>query len=612
MKTRLILLAAVIAAVAAAARADNPSPREMWPQAAAAASIGDINGATSKTNDLITTGRSYGINTFPVYAVSAAALARQADHEKRKELADWAAKTADQLDPKSAPVAFSNADRARDQKNWPRALSWVASGFTRLLKNYRTVELSRLDLLLAVALALAFTAAIFAVTLFIRYGRSMSHDFREILGQRIHGGAVTILAFALLFLPIFLWLSPVWVILYWFVIFFGYASKVERLLILVLTLVGAALPIAVDAISTRMAALENPIMIAALSTQRQSYQPEALRRLDELAVLVPDDPIIQLLLGNLQLQEGDEQQAQAHYMRAAQLNDSAGAHVNLGNLHFIDNDFPAAITEYEKAQRKDPRLAIAFYNNSVASGETYKFDEQGKQLEQAKKIERAYIETLAANPPSQKIVIYNPPLDEVWSDAYGIARRTREKTLFGTYAYFQPAISALNPLTIAAVLAAILAVVVWGVRRKNGFANACIKCGRTFCHRCKSARESATYCTQCIHIYLKRDGVPLATKRTKLEEVHEHHSGILTRNRVFATFLPGSAQVIEGRTIAGVIGTFVFLFFVAVAVLTGRLAPAIGPVAETAKLISRTGAGVLAVIAWFFLSMPIYRRKAAA
>lgn len=602
----------VVVALAAAARADNPAPREMWPQAASAAGIGDTNGAVSNLNDLLNTGKNYGITTYPVYASAAADMARQADREKRSGVADWAVKAADQLDPRSPSVAFSNADRARDHGNWPRAIPSALTGFTRLLSNYRSSEMSRMDLLIAVAIALALTAGIFAVTLFIRYGRSMSHDFREMLGQRIHGGAVTVLAFALLFLPIFLWLSPVWVILYWFVLFFGYASNTERVLIIVLALVVAALPVAVDAVATRMAALESPIMIAEISSQRQAYQPEALRRLDELAALVPDDPIIQLLLGNLQLQEGDEQQAQVHYAKAAQINDSAGSHVNLGNLHFIDNDFPAAITEYEKAQQKDPKLAIAFYNNSVANGETYKFDEQGRQLELAKKIDRSYIETLAANPPAQKIVIYTPPIDEVWNDAYRIARKTREKTVFGTYAYFEPLVSVLNPLTIAALLSAILAIVVWSVRRKNGFANACIKCGRTFCHRCKSARESATYCTQCIHIYLKRDGVPLATKRAKLEEVHEHHSGLLTRDKVFATFLPGSAQAIEGRTIAGVIGIFVFLFFVAVAVLTGRLAPAIGPVAETARLLARTGAIVLAVLSWFVLSMPIYRRKAAA
>lgn len=612
MNMRRIALIVAAAALAFAARAENTPPRDLWPRAMAAANAGSANGATSKTNDLITAGKSYGINTFPVYAVSAAVQARQAGKEKRKEIADWAVKAADQLDPRSPGVAFSNADHALDERNWPRALSSSFAGFARLFTNYRTSVLSRCDLLIAIAVALALTAAIFAVSLFMRYGRSMAHDFREILSHRFRGGAVTVLAFALLFLPIFLWLSPVWVILYWFVIFFAYASKTERALIVVLALVVAALPVAVDAVATQMASVENPVMIAELASQKQSYQPEALRRLDELASLVPDDPIIQLLLGNLQLQEGNEQQAQIRYLRSAQLNDSAGVHVNLGNLHFLDNDFSAAITEYEKASQKDPRLAIAYYNNSVASGETYKFDEQGKKLEQAKKVDRAYIETLAQNPPFQKIVIYTPPLDEAWRDAGRIARRTTEKTLFGTYAYFSPRVSAINPLTLGAVISAILAIALWAKRRKVGFANACIKCGRTFCYRCKSARESATYCTQCIHIYLKRDGVPLATKRTKLEEVHDHQGGLLTRNKVLATFLPGSAQMIEGRTLVGVLGLFLFLFFVATALLTGRLAPAIGPVAETAKLIARVIAVAMAFVMWFVLSLPIYRRKAAA
>lgn len=612
MNIRRVALIAVMTAVALTAFGENLSPRDIWPLATSAANNGDVNGAVGKTNDLVNTGKSYGINTFPVYAASAAALARVADREKRKDVADWASKAADQLDPRSAAVAFSNADRAKDQSNWPRAISSSFGGFARLAKNYRTSVLSVCDLLIAIALALGLTSAVFAISLFMRYGRSMAHDFREILGQRLHGGAVTVLAFALTFLPIFLWLSPVWLVLYWFVIFFGYANKTERALIVILALILAVLPVGVDAVATRMAALENPVMIAQLASQRQSYQPEALRRLDELASLVPDDAMIQLLLGNLQLQEGNEQQAQIRYMRSAQLNDSAGVHVNLGNLHFLDNDFAAAITEYEKATQKDPRLAIAYYNNSVAFGETYKFDEQGQKLEQAKKMDRAYIENLAQNPPSQKIVIYTPPLQDAWSDAERIARKTTEKTLFGTYAYFNPQVSALNPLTLGAILAAIAAVAVWSKRRRNGFANACIKCGRTFCPRCKSARESATYCTQCIHIYLKRDGVPLATKRSKLEQVHDHQTAILRRNKVFATFLPGSAQMIEGRTLVGILGVLAFLFFVATAVLTGRLAPAIGPVAEMAKMISRAIAIALAFVMWFVLSLPIYRRKAAA
>jgi len=362
----------------------------------------------------------------------------------------------------------------------------------------------------------------------------------------------------------------------------------------------------------KISGVDSPLVMAAIASLDQSYQPEALRRIEELSTIIPDNPTIHLLLGNLQLQEGNEQQAEVNYRRSMELKDSAGAHVNLGNLHFLDNDFAAANTEYERAQKLDPHLAIAFYNASVASGEMYRFDQQGQKLEMAKKIDRTYVERLAQNPPPQKIVIFRPAIADAWTVQSSIARRGTARALFGNYAFFDPLASAANPITIGALLATIFALVVWTRRRTSGFAGACIKCGRTFCHRCKSARESSTYCTQCIHIYLKRDGVALATKRTKLEEVHDHLTSLQRRNRLFATLLPGSAQVLEGRTVAGLIGMVLFLFFVCEALLVGRLAPALAPVASTAQLGVRALAILFAVITWFVLSLPVYRRRAVS
>src|SRR5206468_5641211 len=86
---------------------------------------------------------------------------------------------------------------------------------------------------------------------------------------------------------------------------------------------------------------------------------------------------------------------------------------------------------------------------------------------------------------------------------------------------------------------------------------------------------------------------------------------VIRRNRAFATFIPGTAQLLEGRTLTGVIGMFVFLLFVTVAVFIGRLAPAIGPVAESAHLLVRALAIALAVVTWLALSLPVYRRRVA-
>ncbi|MBV9494965.1 MAG: tetratricopeptide repeat protein [Acidobacteria bacterium] len=604
------LFALVLAAHGAGAAEQLP-PRDLWPQATAAASNGEIDEATQKTSELVETGKSYGLKTYPLYANSAEGMARAAEKGSGDKVAEWARKAALQLDPKSSQIAFLQADDARAQGSWSKAIPLAATGIARSLGNYRTSVLARADLLVSIALAIALTAALFAVALFMRYGRAMGHDFREILGERFHGGSVSVLGFALLFLPIFLWLGPMWLVLYWFAIFFGYAMKIERVFIVVLALLLALLPVVVDYAASRMAGVESPVVMSAISGEEKSYQPEALRRMQELAAVVPDNATIQILLGNLQQFEGNEQQAAVYYRRAVQLSDAAGAHVNLGNLHFADNDFTAAITEYQKAQQKDPDLAIAYYNNSVASGETYKFDDQGQMIERAKKIDPDILERVAQNPPGVKVVTYQPAIPDAWEVADAVSKISAAQALFGNYSAFDPAASFSNPVSLGALLSILIAILIWMKRRKNGFAGQCIKCGRTFCHRCKSARESATYCTQCIHIYLKRDGVSLATKRAKLDEVTEHHTGVVRRNKLFATFLPGAAQVLEGRTMAGAIGMFLFLLFLSVAILVGRLAPALGPVGTTSQFVVRALAIALAAITWIFLSLPVYRRKVA-
>ena len=619
-----IVLAVITAADALRAQTDTPlvlgggggsaqaSPRDLWPQAAAAAREGDYEVATKRTGDLLTTGRTYGIKTFPQYAASASGLASQMETSEA-ELSNWAAKAATQLDGGSPATVFSEADRAGRRKAWGQALPLVLRGFTRIMRDYRSSLLARADLFIVAALAIVLTAILLALAMFIRYGRSMAHDFRERLSSRFTGGSVSVLAFALLFLPVFLWLGPVWLLFYWLAIFFPYAAIGERIAIGVLLILIALLPVAADYNASRVAAVESPVVLAALSSGNQAYQPEALRRLQELIAVVPDHPVLHVLAGNMQSFEGNEEQAQQHYNRAVELRPTyAGAHVNLGNLLFMNNEFQAAMTAYERAQKADPDLAIAFYNHSVASGETYKFDQQTRMLESARNADRGFVEDVTRVPPLQKIVMYSPPVAEAWSITAEMARRPAARALFGNYASFDLVRSAVNPVTIGAFVSLLLALVLWARRRTTGLANSCIKCGRTFCPRCKSARESTTYCTQCIHIYLKRDGVSIDTKRKKLDEVTAHHGAMIRRNRLFATFLPGAAQMLEGRIGTGVIGAFLFGLFVATAILIGRLAPAIGPAADTAQLMVRIVAIALAVMVWFAFALPVYRRRSMA
>jgi tetratricopeptide (TPR) repeat protein len=607
---RFFLLFFLTLAASAAASAD--SPRDLWPQATAATEQGDFETSERRLNELMELGRALGVRRFPLYAESAASLARQAGVDGNRQLEAWALLAASKLDPASPNVAFTAADLARSRSDWREMVGHLLAGVRNVSNDYTASMIARADLSVVILVALSAVTIIFGIILFFRYRSAALHDFRELTGRRFTPGVASVLAVALLIAPVFFWLGPFWLLLYFLALFFGYATIREKTVIVLLLLITAAVPVLLDQAAFRIAALDHPVIQAAAVGQDRSYSPTTLRRLRDVVELVPDNARLQLLLGNLELNEGNDSQALIHFRKATEFDPRlAGALINIGNLHFLNNDFAAAISHYERAAQAMPDLAIAYYNQSVASGEMYRFDLQGERLAQAKSRDRSVVEKILAAPPAQKVVRYTLPVDEAWSLSQEVALREQAREIFGSYASFDLAASAANPLTIGALLALLAAMVVFTFRRKSGFAGACIKCGRTFCHHCKSARESAIYCTQCIHIYLKRDGVSIDTKRQKLSDVQKHQNGLIRTRRILGTVFPGAGQIHEGQLISGITGLILFALFVSMAVLIGRLAPIAYP-AETLKMAMRTLSISGAVVVWMIMAIPVLRQRGPA
>src|SRR5258706_451695 len=122
-------LAAWVCLGSVAVRAEQAAPRDIWPQAAAAAETGDLDGATRKMNELTAAARDLGIHTLPVYAAAAASVSRQAAKENATANAAWASRAADQRDPAPPAVAFTKADQAGGTRQSARALPATLKGY---------------------------------------------------------------------------------------------------------------------------------------------------------------------------------------------------------------------------------------------------------------------------------------------------------------------------------------------------------------------------------------------------------------------------------------------------------------------------------------------------
>ena len=584
---------------------------ELWTTTVDAALQGAYDEADLSLQGIIDAGSAYGIVHFTTYAEAAATVARTASESGDDELRLWASNSALRLDPESPRVHFILAETARANSDWAGVARSLTKGSLKTFSDYPTSVIARSDFLLSFWMTIAVAGAITALMLLFRYGRPIAHDFRETLGERFNSGFASVVAFALLFLPLLLWLHPIWLAPYWVILVFGYATRTERIVLVLILAVFMTTPVFIEWNSYRIAGLENTVVQGAHKSEAGIYDPAVTRRVEQLVALVPENARLRILMANLILQEGNELRAKAHLEKAIEIDDSiGGAHLNLGNLHFLNQDYPAAIVRYERAAQLNPQLAESFYNHSVAAGEQFDFDTQSAKLAEANSASKSRVDRIQENPPLMKVVNYQLPIAEAWALAGEIEKEPEVGQLYGNYADFNLALSVLNPVSLGSLLALILTIAYWAKRKKTGFAGSCVKCGRTFCHRCKSARESATYCTQCIHIYLKRDGVALDTKKRKLEEVQTHQRATLRAKKLSATFLPGTASILDGNPVRGLIILSFFLLFVSFAVFAGRLAPIVTP-AATMHMALRFGSIGVAAIFWIVISLPVYKETAA-
>lgn len=586
--------------------------QDVWMEALRLANSGNFEGANTNLERVRQLSNQLGVPHYPLYARSAAGLARQAQLQGNDQLEEWATSAALSLDPGNPDVQFVLADIARHEARWPAAATHLMSGMKNLLLKYTSSLTAMSDFLISIAVAVLLFAAAASLLLTIRYGRQIIHDVRELLSRKFSPGVSTVIAFALLFLPVFVWLHPLWLVPYWFILTFGYGSVRERVLIVLLLLAVAAVPIIAAWSAYRLVGVRSAIIQASELGHRSAYDPEVGARLTELLQVMPEEPRLHLLMGNLALIEGNQNQALIHYQRSAELDDRfAGAHLNIGNIHFLNGDFPAATVQYERAASLEPDMVAAYFNASVVAGESFNFERQAEQLERAKRAGRSETNALLKNPPTRKVRVYKLPYGAAWDLVAETSRNESARQLFGNYASFSIAGVLVHPLTIGSLVSLIAALLLWSRRRNQGFAGACVKCGRTFCLQCKSSRESATYCTQCIHIYIKRDGVLSEAKQRKMTEVQQYHRGRLRHRKLLSTVMPGAGYLIDGGTFRGSIYLLLFVLFVVISVFTGHLAPIASP-AETMKLALRTIAIAGAVIIWLLAVIPVYRAKVVA
>ena len=541
--------------------------RGQWFAWLAAHEEGDPLLASQKVEEIVKHAKKIGLKRLTDLSLAATLMARKELAQGNFDKARWALDSAIRLDPDLPEARWSRVALVlqADKLAVPRELLGAARAVLVDLEG-RRVLFVRAALL--VVLTLAAVGAAFVILLVAVEVRRLFHDLTELTGRWVSRPADSILAAGILALPLFFALDVGWFLLWLFVLSFGYAERYVRVAALAglvpLVLVAPAL----DRAAATLAVSASPVLRGAEALQEKRYDQRVLDDLVAVRNLFSEDADLRFLLGCLYQQLGQNDRAVAEYTVAAQVSTvEVRALINRGNIRFVDGDFGAAQEDFQEALRRDPRDVRARYNLSLVYSETFRTVEAQEKLAEARALDDTLVTQFLDSPTLVKVVslVYTP--EEALAKVRSLQSDSRGRRVLGHFHVGSDIRTWAVPFAVAIPLVMAAAFGLDSFRRKRrGYALSCAKCGRTFCRLCKPPGESPLLCSQCIHVYLKKDGVSIETKLQKVEEVRRRQGFEGRLRGALNLIFPGGEFLFRGRagTATAILAPFFLGLFAAV------------------------------------------------
>lgn len=543
-----LLLAASAAAEVPVAAGQRGDLEQAWFRVADALEPLNLSEVNERVDELLQIARHLEIKRLTPYATALIIKARKLDPFEAGPLLEQSLR----LDPWS-PEAWLAAARARSQQDAPfKALVACSRGFAALTVDDRLQHLIRPSAVLGLLPVLLLGLAVWTLMLIRTVLARLWHDLSETGSTLKLGPNAPVFAVVAIALPLFAAGDPVWLLLWVFALGWAYLPPMQKLQGVGVFILVALTPYLMASSFNQMTHRRNPIYEATSALQERRLAPGALEDLIALASDFADQPDYFRLLGDAFRQQGLYDSASWAYREGLRLAPESGRlAIALGTIDYLQGDFNAALQAFDVARETGVDPVVAYYNLSLTLSQTYHFRESEEAMLAARAADSARLQALTAELDQQQLIV--PRFSK--EDADALVASEDPVTLLNRGLLPPPLErerTILHPLAIGAVLALVIAIGHFLLREHlGGLASACIKCGRAFCHRCKLSRESQSYCTQCVNIFLRKDMVAIEAQVSKRKQVARHNRLRTFERRLFDLVLPGTGLASVGRPALG-------------------------------------------------------------
>lgn len=551
-KTRVSLiwlLSFVFAPTSQAKALPSAVPRDLergWFQLTESFAPFDANALRDRTNELMKVAQALELSRLTPYAQALVLKARTLPAEMRMLVLEQALL----LDP-FCPEALFELASLQFRQLQPAGIVSAGKALFAFFADGRMVRFRDASLVLFLVLMVTLVGSFWAILTVLQTIPRLWHDLMELANSWRMGANSWVFAGFVAGLPLFLALDPLWWAFYLFSLCWGYWPGTQKLLGLGLLVFLALTPLMVGVGHRSFTHPGDPITRATRALQEKRYDPIALLELNNVEDLFGDDPDFYRLKGDLERQYGLYDASLLSYQEGLRLKpgDPALLH-SAGIVQYLEGNFGAAVQLFTESRDRGYDPVTVHYNLSLAFAHVYNFRDSDEAMAAARKISPKRLRELTRG-RDNKLIIPTFSID----DARAILGRKDPVVLLNRGLRLPPLSrkeTLLTPLSLGAWTALLLAVLHFFWRQRGvGFASACSKCGRTFCSRCKLSRETQTYCSQCVNIFLRQNMVAPELQVAKHKQLARRGKLLRLRRRLSDTIFPGFGLLLEGRHLSG-------------------------------------------------------------
>ena len=528
----------------------------------------DPKAAAVALSELRRSARAVGVRRLSDFSRTAVHEARQAESLGKMERAARAYDAAIELDDANFDAVVSRIGFLVRTRSYAQASQQVPDAISALL----AVRESRLSAMssLVVWLSAALLATLFGLILVLvaRNWPRIIHDLRE--RSRRLGPVAVPLGLLIAALPLALGLGPGWILIYWGVLIFPYATSRERGALLAGLFAAGLLAPAIAAVSRENIIERSPLWVAAVDIDERREDGSAEDGLRQASTVFAEDPDVWFLLGMYADRSGDSERAISAYERAS-ITDPADYRpfLNRGNVHFRDGDYKEAIRDYEAAAQRAQNAQI-HYNLAVARGEAYDFEGQTAAMARARSLSARDVSLWTDHPTLSRVISAGYPLSrarnriEEWNRQPKSRRLPGHAPPFAFFSFFA------TPFALGPWIAIGAALALTKVRSRKPLATECERCGIAICDSCRRFSDQPHYCTTCVRLHVRKESGGIEAHVQQTREIQRRVQVRDAACRLLSLVLPGTHRIFSGRTVAGVARMFLFFLLVAVALIATR------------------------------------------